>query len=289
MSKHKQIALALALMLVLSIWSTSAQGLGFEPFGKYDATRHSRFMLGTFPETPVPNDAFFLAQYEDQLRGVGWQTSRPKKKVALISPQHFLTATHFKATGSITFLDDSGNLQTFVVSNITKVYEDISIGKLKTPVPDELGILPFPVASVNWNGPRGREVFYVGDSPPGTISTFAIGRTGFYKSREGKVEFHRSLVSSEYAKDRVHGIVGDSGSPSFFIESGELILLGHHYTAYQDYILSLQAKAVNNQMSDTDYSLDLRELPSGCGSGAVQGAFMTLVIVGWHQNHRKRT
>ncbi len=281
------------LLLCMLLWAGTAQGLGFENGGKYDAARHSLFMLGTFPEEPVLNDAFFLAQYADQLRGIGWQTGHPVKKVALITPQHFLTATHYKATSSlerayITFLDASGNTQTFAVSNITTVYKDISIGTLETPIPDELGIRPFPVASVNGDGPKGREVFYVGNAPSGNLRTIAIGRTGFHDSRNGMAELDSSRVSSEFSKDRVYGITGDSGSPSFFIENGELILLGHHYTARQDPILSLQAEAVNNHMSDTGYSLDIRdEPPSGCGSGAMQGAFMTLAIVCWRRNRKE--
>jgi hypothetical protein len=244
-------------------------------------------MLATFPDAPVLNDAFFLAQYSDQLRGVGWQTTHSKRKVALISPQHFLTATHYKATGSITFLDSSGNLQTFAVSNITKIYEDISIGTLEVPIPEELGIRPFPVSSVKGEGPTGSEVFYVGDSPPGHLHTFAVGRTGFWKSRNDKADLDSADVPVEHTVDRVFGITGDSGSPSFFLENGELLLLGHHYTGRQDYVLSLQARAVNEHMSPTGYSLDLRDAPpSGCGSGAAQGAFMTLAIVCWRKRSR---
>lgn len=289
------------LLLCMLLWAGTAQGLGFENGGKYDAARHSLFMLGTFPDEPVLNDAFFLAQYADQLRGIGWQTSHPIKKVALVTPQHFLTATHFKTIetaweqgiGSITFLDASGNTQTFTISNITSIYKDISIGTLDTPIPDELGIRPFPVASIEGDGPKGREVFYVGNAPSGNLRTIAIGRTGFHKTidhpaSDGLAALRSDEVSSEYSQDRVYGVTGDSGSPSFFLENGELILLGHHYFPRLDPILSLQAEAVNNHISNTGYSLNIRnEPPSGCGSGAMQGAFMTLAIVCWRRNHRE--
>lgn len=285
----------IGLLLCVLLWAGAAQGLGFENGGKYDSARHSRFVLGTFPEQPIPNDAFFLAQYEDQLRGIGWQTSFPTRKVALITPQHFLTATHYKAIGSITFLDASGSTQTFAVSNITSIYKDISIGTLETPIPDELGIRPFPVASVNGDGPKGREVFYVGNAPSGNLRTIAIGRTGFYKiidhpASDGLAVLRSDEVPSEYSQDRVYGVTGDSGSPSFFLENGELLLLGHHYFPRQDPVLSLQAEAVNKHIASTGYSLELRnEPPSGCGSGAMQGAFMTLAIVCWRRNHRENS
>jgi hypothetical protein len=76
----------------------------------------------------------------------------------------------------------------------------------------------------------------------------------------------------------VRGVTGDSGSPSFFLSDGELLLLGHHYTARQDFILGLQAKAVNEYISDAGYSLDIRSAPDSCGDGAIQGAFLVLVV-----------
>jgi len=41
-------------------------------------------------------------------------------------------------------------------------------------------------------------------------------------------------VDPAVAADRVHGVGGDSGSPSFFENGGELLLVGHHYTSYND-------------------------------------------------------
>jgi hypothetical protein len=257
----------------------AAQGLEFESGGSYNPSRHSRFLIGTFPDAPVPNEVFFLAPLEDQLRGVGWQTSHPVKKVALITPQHFLTATHYKATGSITFLDAEGNLQTFSVVKIDRISLDISIGTLELPIPEHLGIHPFPVAVVKGDGPEGRELFYVGNPPKGP-PTMAVGRTAFYKTRnESMAELQNEGVSVRYLFDRVRGVTGDSGSPSFFLSDGELILLGHHYTARQDFILGLKAKEVNEYISDSGFSLDLRSAPDGCGDGAIQGAFLTLAIV----------
>jgi hypothetical protein len=263
-----------------------SQGLEFESGGSYNPSRHSRFLIGTFPDKPVPNEVFFLAPLEDQLRGVGWQTSHPVKKVALITPQHFLTATHYKATGSITFLDAAGDLRTFRVVKVDRISLDISIGTLEVPIPKHLGIHPFPVASVSGDGPKGRELFYVGNPPKGP-STIAVGRTAFYKTRNGSMaELQNEGVSVRYLFDRVRGVTGDSGSPTFFLSDGELILLGHHYTARQDFILGLQAKAVNAYISDAGYSLDMRRAPDSCGDGAIQGAFVVLVIAVWRKGRK---
>ncbi|KKM22350.1 hypothetical protein LCGC14_1626180 [marine sediment metagenome] len=269
-------------LLGLLLWAGVAQGLGFEEGGRYDPSRHNRFLAGTFPQAPVPNSTFILAAYEDQLRGAGWQTSRPKKKVALISPQHFLTANHLRATESITFLDASGTLQTFAVTKVTRISGDIAIGTLEIPVPEELGIRPFPVASVHGGGPEGRGIFYVGNSPSGPVA-FCVGRTGFDKSYNGIANLDSELVANKNFRDRVIGVTGDSGSPSFFISEGELLLLGHHYTPRQDFVLGFQAAAVNAHLAASGYTLELRDAPEGCGDGAVEGAAAALAFVGWRQ------
>lgn len=271
---------------MLLMWAGTAQGLFFEAGGSYHTVRHDRFLLvSTNPDAPVPNPTFLLAPYEDQLRGVGWQATHLKKKVALISPQHFLTAKHFKATGSITFLDVTGTLRTFVVSRITEIEGDVAIGTLAAPIPEEYGINPFPVASISGDGPEGRVVYYVGNAP--NSARFAVGRTGFLRASRGTVDLDSILVRDDDLRDRVRGITGDSGSPSFFLMNGELVLIGHHYSSRQDALLGLRVKAVNAHLASSGYALDLRREPGACGSGASQGAVMTLALVGWRQRRRR--
>ena len=92
-------------------------------------------------------------------------------------------------------------------------------------------------------------------------------------------ELQNEGVSVRYLFDRVRGVSGDSGSPSFFLSDGELILLGHHYSDRQDFILGLKAKEVNEHLASSGYSLDIRSAPDSCGDGAIQGVFVTLAIV----------
>jgi hypothetical protein len=281
-----QMRKLIGLLSVLMLCAGTAQGLGFENGGEYNPSRHDRFLPGTFPDAPVPNPEFILAPYEDQLRGVGWQTSNPKKKVALISPQHFVTANHHKATGSISFLDVTGTVQTFAVTKVVQIAGDIAIGTLETHIPDPIvGIKPFPVANVKGDGPKGREVYYVGNAPKS--AAFAVGITGFSRSLNGQAYLNSELFKKSGGhRDRVLGISGDSGSPSFFLTGGKLVLIGHHYSAQRDYILGLQAQAANAHMASSGYSLNLLAAPSGCGDGAAQGAVATLAVVGWRRKKK---
>jgi len=259
--------LGVGLGLVVSLL-----GLSFHSNGAYNPTRHSRFIVGTFPDAPVPNPDFWLARYEPQLRGIGWEADYPKQKVALISPQHFLTATHYRATGPITFLGEDGNLHSFLVDRINQVSLDISIGTFVLPIPGGLGIHPFPVADIQKGEPRGTEVFYFGNAPSGPL-TIAAGKTRFGGMKNESVA---ELDPGRIGGDWVIGVSGDSGCPSFFLVDEELILLGHHYTPYEDFVLGAQAEAVNDYMEPEKYALDLRRVPTGCGNGFGQGAFAAL-------------
>ena len=212
---------------------------------------------------------------------MGWQTTHPKKKVALISPQHFLTADHFRAGETITFFDASNTLRTFGVARIARIHGDIAIGTLEVPVPEAHGISSFPVIAIDGDGPWGREVYYLGNGPKGSM-TFSVGRTGFEAAVEGMAQLDSELVTGKAYRDRVRGVFGDSGGPSFFLVEGELILIGHHYTTYQDILLGAQAEAVNAHLANAGYALDLRGDP-GCGAGIGQGTLATLALVGWRR------
>lgn len=207
-----------------------AGALEFDNGGAFERARHERFLPDSFPAAPVPNPDFFLAGHELELTGVGWQTDAPRKKAALISPLHFLNASHYKLGGSITFLGRDGALHTRTIVRNVKVYQDVAIGTLAEPLPDEVYF--FPVVPVVGAETLGREVLYVGRAPGG--NAFAAGRTAVaYSSGSGSSLDSRG-VDPQWTQDRVRGVSGDSGSPSFVDEGGFLGLLGHHFAAYND-------------------------------------------------------
>ncbi len=246
---------------LLGLWVAlgAAPGLAleFDNGGVFDPARHERFLPGSFPAAPAPNPDFFLASHEAELSGVGWQTDYTVKKAALISPLHFLNASHFPLGGSIGFLGRDGRLHSYAIARNDKVSEDIAIGTLAEPIPVEDGVHFFPVVPVVGAEQVGREVLYVGRAPGG--SAFAAGRTAIRHSFGSSDSLDSRGVDPQRAQDRVHGVTGDSGSPSFVDAGGFLGLLGHHFASYNDLYVGYgpARDAVDDRLAGDGYLLDV--------------------------------
>jgi len=242
---------ALAWLLV----AAPASALEFENGGSFEASRQERFLSGSFPAAPVSNPDFFLASYEPELTGVGWQSSAPVKKATLISPLHFLNADHYKIGGSVTFVDQNGALHSIPVVANVRVIGDIAVGTLEQPVPPDVHV--FPVMPVLDTEHDGREVLYIGASPGS--SRFAAGRSAIEFSSQSSNRLNSNLTSAQVARDRVYGTSGDSGSPSFFDEGGLLALVGHHFGGHNDQYLGYgpACDAVDDHLAADGYLLDM--------------------------------
>ncbi|MGH2688226.1 MAG: NEW3 domain-containing protein, partial [Actinomycetota bacterium] len=179
------------------------------------------------------------------------------KKAALISPLHFLNASHFPLGGSISFLGQDGRLHSYAIARNDRVSADIAIGTLVEPIPAEDGVHFFPVLPVVGPEQVGREVLYVGRSPTG--GAFAAGRTAVLRSFGDGNTLDSRGVDPQLAQDRVHGVSGDSGSPSFVDAGGYLGLLGHHFASYNDLHLGYgpARDAVDDHMAASGYLLDV--------------------------------
>lgn len=239
-----------------------AQALEFTDVGgEYSSERHDRFVYGTFPSDPVPNPTFFLAEYENQLAGVGWQTNIVSKKAALISPQHFLNANHYKLSGAITFCNQDGELKTYQIESNTFIDDDVAIGRLSAPIPAEDKIPFFSLLSTDPDKHEYTDVIYVGRAPGN--NNFAAGRTGIggiTTESHGRNEYYALntiYVPEEYTIDCVKGVDGDSGSPTFIIREGKLLLTGHHHMATIDYFFPQYKDEVNAILAADGYALDI--------------------------------
>jgi len=211
-----------------------ATSLQYDNGGSYDADRHDRFVPGTSPSSATPNPSFFLADHASDLVAVGWQTYAPGIKLTLISPQHFLNANHYKATGSVSFLDSSGTVRSYGVASNEQVYGDLAVGTLVAPIPPEHGVSHIPIASFERDNHFGREVYYVGNPPPQGSTGFSVGRTAIGSVSQDAVWLNTNGVDPANSVDRVFGITGDSGGPSLFDEGDALSLVGTHYSSTSD-------------------------------------------------------
>ncbi|MCK5491854.1 MAG: hypothetical protein KAJ14_01945 [Candidatus Omnitrophica bacterium] len=106
----------------------------------YDATRHNRFLSG-YSTLPVENPGFIASSYD--WSGVGWDSTNSNKSVALISPQHFVCANHYRLNENVTFLNQSGQLKTYGIDKYSTFsftasdgehVSDLALGWLDSPI-----------------------------------------------------------------------------------------------------------------------------------------------------------
>jgi len=207
-----------------------------------DAVTQNRFASG-FPSAPVDNvsGTFLLNDYD--LSGIGWDTNDTRKGFVMISPIHFLAATHFapNSSNSITFQNQSGNLVNIGVASVQAMNNDsgsasdLTLGTLNRAITtgDELNF--FAVANLATESLYvGREIFVYGRTPKvgkGTIASFqdfgsdpVTAGSGLNPSRT--YQFAYSTLGG--SNDDAYFEVGDSGSPSFTFIDGQLAVTGIH-------------------------------------------------------------
>lgn len=198
----------------------------------YTAARHDRFI--DFPTDPDLNPTAWFqgANYS----GVGWSVSNPQRQFALVSPQHFVMATHWGISpgGEIRFRAPSGDLVTMTVDSTSVVMNgpnstDLTLGRFTEPVPALSGITPFPYLNLPSEN----------DYPKATLQIFGftarVARgvmAGFSTQNvSGNTRMHHFYYFTE--GDNLHPddgyfVVGDSGSPSFATVNGTPALVGIH-------------------------------------------------------------
>ena len=140
------------LLLVVALIS-SAGAIQFRDNSNGGRSDNRRFVgsLGS-PATLTADDSFLLAGFDTT--GVGWYVQDTRRQFAMISPQHFVCATHFRpaATGQVRFLGSDGVVYTHEIERVEIVRDsggstDLSVGTLEVPV-DTSVIQPFAYADL---------------------------------------------------------------------------------------------------------------------------------------------
>jgi hypothetical protein len=197
----------------------------------YQPQRHDRF--ADFPSEPAWNDDAWIEG--KAYAGVGWWQDDPRYQYAMVTPQHFVCATHARPPGgsTIRFLHPDGQLierQTTsyaMVRNEDGQPTDLTVVTLSAPLPSEFGFFPYlnlPTESAylgleltvfGFHAKTGRGIFH--DLHDGTIA--GLGETRLF-------EFRYQISSG--GGDDVFLQAGDSGSPSFAMAGGRPALIGIH-------------------------------------------------------------
>ncbi len=244
-----------------------------------DAATHNRFASG-YALAPVANPSpnFLLAGFD--LSGIGWNAANPGQSFALVTPQHFVGAAHFGIGpgGTIDFVNSLGVKKSYtveggaVVGNAQGQASDLFLGRLSAPIAPEDRVNFLSITSLPEAMQIGSTAYLYGNAAKvGTSRITAFQDFGSDPATAGSGLNPSRTFSTVYrpfgaANDaRVEG--GDSGSPTFLIESGRLALAGVHgalgsvgtlgFTTYTSYDTSVPfyTNQVNALLAADGYQL----------------------------------
>lgn len=231
--KHPAHLLSLVLIL-------PAQGLFVRG---YNATDHTRFT--GFAGAPVMNPGFLYDA--TKFTGTGWFVSGAHRQCALVSPRHFVWATHYHLPGdpindvllqTIRFVGSDGIVVSRTVSAFTPIDDgsgddtDLVLVTLSAAAPPT--VKPFPWLNLGTEDAYlNQELVVFGFNARagrGSLQSFLTddldaagpqGETRFYS-------FEYDPASGGDDDCYLEG--GDSGSPTFAMVSGQPALVGTHST-----------------------------------------------------------
>ncbi len=278
---HWTIRPLLAAGLLAAAWLAAGTARGEVILG-YDPARHNRFQGGTFPgNSPVPNPTFYLGSYD--FSGVGWvpATATEAYGISMVSPLHFLTATHigFPVGTTVTFRDPTGAILTRTMASVQQISgSDLTLGRLNAPLPST--VANYPVVLDNQPLLVGAELFNYGKQARvgrNNVSGYLVdnvgtGPTTFFsydydpnQDFDGRPGYNPDEFLAEFL---------DSGSPSFIRLSGTgMALLGTHTAVLQrsqtdptpigtiDAYVPAYASAIEAAMAPDGYHLQLVAVP----------------------------
>ncbi|MFN7563913.1 MAG: PEP-CTERM sorting domain-containing protein [Prosthecobacter sp.] len=238
---------AASLALMLTCASTQALTIV-----GYDANTNNRFASG-YPTAPVPNSSLSFIGAGMDWSGVGWDAGLSTRSVAMISDQYFVFASHYTPGSTIQFLSPTllaanpGNpaaavvsytvqSTTRLVSPISGMPGDFSIGRLTTPLNAGHGIAAYPVLALgSLTNYIGLQVLMYGHNDTTTNSTIIGTNTisAFYHydlyGGDGINDTFAAGYTFEPASPGDSQFEsGDSGSPTFAFYQGRLALVGTH-------------------------------------------------------------
>jgi len=240
------------------------------------------------------------------LSGLGWDPNDARKGFALVSPQHFVAAEHFKpsASDSASFLNRNGDVNTYGIQEVTTMdnddgsNSDLVLVTLDNAIPskDEVGF--FPVADLGPDAAyTGRSMFAYGRKPDNGVSPkFGTGTIASIQDFQGEALTGGSLNDTramQFSYNKSTGgdndaflEVGDSGSPSFLVEDGKLSIAGTHTAVIDnpttkenfDTFVPNYIDEMNAAMSDEGFQVTTVPEPAfyGVGFGVIALLFAAL-------------
>lgn len=205
----------------------------------YDPAVNNRFDSG-YPTTPVENSSLSFLGNGFDLSGVGWNPGLTTQSFAMISDQYFVYSNHYAPSGTMNFLNSSGQVVSYGVSSTVYRFtyngqtSDFAIGKLTTPLNPADGIASYPILDLTQTSDYlGLDVLIYGRGSSGprlgaNVADLVLPYA-LFSSEENNYGIAYSYNSS-LAGDSLFES-GDSSSPTFVNWNGQLALVGVHSAA----------------------------------------------------------
>lgn len=272
---------AAVLVLALGTHAEALQVTG------YSSAENDRFSSG-FPGAPVNNEATNFVGSGFDWSGVAWASNNPTKGFGLLSPRHFLVASHYGGATDLQGFTAGAALTTGVQQSVTNIGHglsfggvlDLSVGTLTTPGFVPPGLARYAVLDLNESSTvdtptnyEGLPVFLYGRGPDGTFSPRIGATTIALVVSSGTNQYFATL------RTQVQLESGDSGSPSFHGWTNpngglELTMLGNNagtnatYNGLNFLGAAPVMNALNTAMTPTGYALRVAGNPSNTWVGA---------------------
>lgn len=244
----------------------------------FNPTAHFR-IIG-FSANPTTNPTFLnpsgdFATLPD-LTGVGWNTKATEQQFTLVSPRHFVGANHFRPSigSTVRFLARDNSIHDFTLGSIHGIpnddgsTSDVFLGELTADVPATSGIRPLPYLNLPTEANYSLEPIVVLGQPAlggrgviGQVSDF--GGDPITSGAGIKTRAFTFTYGAAGSVDDAKAEVGDSGSPSLAIRSGQAALVGTHTavavvagtTTTYDTLVPHYAERLNSVMESRGYHM----------------------------------
>ena len=187
------------------------------------------------PATLSANPSFLLSGFDTT--GVGWYVQDTRRQFAMISPRHFVCASHFRPSnnGQVRFLGSDGQVYTYEILSTQIISDsngqtDLSLGTLEEAV-DTSVITPFRFADFAQDNSYTGSGYVFGRTVLAgqTALDSVLNLSDLGLSVNARVDNTRFLLFTYNIAsgdpDDAFLEPGDSGSPAFLPINGELTLL----------------------------------------------------------------
>ncbi|MGV3664430.1 MAG: PEP-CTERM sorting domain-containing protein [Prosthecobacter sp.] len=201
----------------------------------HDPAVNNRFDSG-YPTTPVENTSLAFLGNGFDLSGVGWSSTDSTRSFAMISDQYFVYAAHHAPTGTMNFLNSSGQVVSYTVSGgyqftYNGQVSDFAVGMLSTPLNPADGIATYPILDLTQaTDYLGLDVLIYGHGSGGPRLGANVADVvlpyALFSSQNNNYGIGYSYNSSQAGDSVFEG--GDSSSPTFVNWYGQLALVGVH-------------------------------------------------------------